>query len=563
MSEIYSVLSPWADSNYLNKLPICPRLNTLAGKTIGLYASFKEYHPYFNHELERQLSQRFPSAKFSHYTYTVDTQEIEHDIANFPSFKEWLSNVDCVIGVGADMGSCSLYMGYNFAQIERLGKPSCLLSKYQYESASKKGASARGIPGLRMVTYDGPGFVPNGVDCNEWTIQSYRPVIASMLDRIVDALTIPLTESEKNPVEVNEEDNWAGKTFTGTLEELNDIFYEHGWTNGTPIIPPTQEAVDAMCTGTDLPRDCVISVLPPMNGKATVEKIAINGVMAGCTPTMMPILIGIAKALGNHDIVKLEGWTCSNAGWLPVAVISGPIRQAIGINAGRNNLSAYTRAQSCIARAMAYMIMNISGCRSQIEDMSGPGSDCRFGLCIAEDEENSPWQTLPADYGMENGENAVTLFWPSEHHQLPTANPSTTLERLCSLWHGGFDVGAMIILPPECAKLFADAGYKKRDILDYVQAYNRRPSSEIPRAAIGNNHPRKGLVFPAPGLNHSAPLFWNTDHMFVIVGGRDWGMCYLGGGDHGGPVCQKIDLPSNWEELTQKYPGNMPKYIDY
>ena len=77
----------------------------------------------------------------------------------------------------------------------------------------------------------------------------------------------------------------------------------------------------------------------------------------------------------------------------------------------------------------------------------------------------------------------------------------------------------MITLPPETARQFADAGCSKQDILTYVKEYNRRPSSEIPRAAIGNNHPRKGLVFPAPGLVHSAPLFWNTEHMFVH-GGR-------------------------------------------
>lgn len=560
MSAVYTVLSPWASSDHREKLPINPRLPDLAGKIIGLYASFKEYHPFFMQEVERQLSELYPTAKFSHYTYIVDTQEIDQDPEHFPAFKQWLDGVDCVVGVGADMGSCALYMGYIFAQIERLGKPACLLSKYQYLSSASKGAAARSFPGLRIVTYDGPGFVPNGVDCEQWTVQVYRDVIARMLPDIVAALTSPLTEEELHPASV---EDFSTKTFIGTLEELNDLFYHYGWTNGTPIIPPTEEAVAEMCRGTDLPRDYVVATLAPMNGKATVEKIAINGVMAGCTPTMMPILIAIAQGMGDHDVIKLEGWTCSNAGWLPTIVVSGPIRKAIGINAGRNFLSAYTRPQACIARAMAYMIMNISGCRMQQEDMSGPGSDCRFGLCVAEDEENSPWNSLPADFGLEDGENAVTLFWPSEHHQLPTFSVSSTLERLCNLWHGGFDVGAMITLPPETAKQFADAGYTKQDILAYVKEYNRRPSSEIPRAAIGNNHPRKGLVFPAPGLTHSAPLFWNTEHMFVMVAGRDWGMCYLGGGDHGGPVCKKAELPKDWETLCKKYSGQLPQYLNY
>ena len=562
MSATYTVLSPWAATDNTEKLPINPRLDSLEGKTIGLYASFKEYHPFFMQEVERQLAALYPTARFSHYTYIVDTQEIDQDPENFPIFKQWLSGVDAVIGVGADMGSCALYMGYIFAQIERLGKPACLLSKWQYVPSASKGASARSFPGVRMVTYDGPGFVPNGVDCNAWTIAEYRDKIADMLPRMVEALTRPLTEEEQNPVTPKD---WSGETFTGTLEELNDLFYLHGWTNGTPIVPPTEEAVAEMCRGTDLPRDHVVAELAPLNGKATVEKIAINGVMAGCTPTMMPILIAIAQGMGDHDIIKLEGWTCSNAGWLPTIVISGPIRKAIGINTGRNFLSAYTRPQACIARAMAYMIMNISGVRSQTEDMSGPGSDSRFGLCIAEDEDGLPerWKSLPADLGLEDGDNAVTLFWPSEHHQLPVMSPSACLDRLCSLWHGGFDVGMMITLPPEGAKVFADAGFSKQDILDYVKEYNRRPSSEIPRAAIGNNHPRKGLVFPAPGLVHSAPLLWNTDHSFVMVAGRDWGMAYLGGGDHGGPICKKAELPKDWDALCARYPGKLPENVDY
>ena len=558
MESTYTVLSPWAKSNHLKKFPINHRIPDLRGKTIGLYASFKEYHPFFMQELERQLCKVLPETSCSHYTYIVDACEIKNDAKNYPLFQQWLSGVDAVIGVGADMGSCALYMGYNFAEIERLGKPAVLLSKYQYLSSASKGSGARSYPGLRIVTYDGPGFVPNGVDCEKWTIDTYKDVIADLLPKIIEALTSPLTPEEANPAPAKD---WSTETFTGTLSQINSWMYSHGFTNGTPVVPPTEEAVAEMLRGTDLPRDHVVAELPPLMGKATIEKIAINGVMAGCLPTYMPILIAIVEGLADEKL-QLEGWTCSNAGWAPTIVISGPIRKAIGINDDRNLFSPYTKAASCIARAMAYIIMNLSGVRSQLEDMSGPGSDCRFGICIAENEEESPWGSLPTDFGMEQGENAVTLFWPSEHHQVPTASPSAALESLCSFWHGGFDVGAMITLPPECAKLFADAGYSKQNILDYVQAYNRRPSSEIPRAAIGNNHPRDGLIFPAPGLVHSAPLFWNTSHMFIVVGGRDWGMCYLGGGDHGGPICKKAMLPKQWDALAETY-RTEPSYVPY
>lgn len=558
MSQTYTVLSPWAKSDYLVKYPINPRLGDLKGKTIGLYASFKEYHPFFMRELERQLAEVLPETKFSHYTYIVDTKEIRDDPENYPVFEAWLDGVDAVVGVGADMGSCALYMGYNFAQIERMGKPAVLLSKYQYLSSASKGAGARAYPGLRIVTYDGPGFVPNGVDCNQWTIETYRDTIGVMVPEILKALTEPLTQEEAHPEPVRD---FSTETFTGSLDQVNRWMYTHGFTNGTPVVPPTEEAVQEMLRGTELARDYVVAELPPLMGKATVEKIAVNGLMAGCLPTYMPLLIAMVEALAD-DKLQLEGWTCSNAGWAPTIVVSGPIRRLIGMNTGRNLFSPYTKAAACLSRALAYIIMNISGCRSQIEDMSGPGSDCRFGICIAENEEESPWGSLPTDFGYPEGTNGVTLFWPSEHHQVPTASVSAALSSLCGLWHGGFDVGAMVTLPPETAKLFADAGYTKQDILTYMKEYNRRPSSEIPRAAIGNNHPRQGLVFPAPGLVHSAPLFWNTEHMFVVVGGRDWGMCYLGGGDHGGPVCKAAHLPGNFPQLAEEYDQELG-HVDY
>lgn len=559
MAERYTVLSPWARSGHLEKRPLNPRPESLAGKTIGLYASFKEYHPFFMEELEAQLAAALPGTGFSHYTYIVDTCEIQNDPAHYPAFKQWLSGVDTVIGVGADMGSCALYMGYIFAEIERLGKPALLLSKHQYLPSASKGAGARGYLGLRILTYDGPGFVPNGVDCRDWTIQNYRATLAALLPGLLAALTRPLTEAEARPAPAKD---WSGETFTGTLEAVNDWLYAHGWTNGTPVAPPTREAVDAMLQGTDLAPGHVVARLPPLLGEATVEKIAINGVMAGCPPTYMPLLIAAVQAMADDEI-KLEGWTCSNASWAPTMVVSGPIRRAIGINTGRNLLSPYTRPAACLARAVAYIIMNISGCRSQIEDMSGPGSAGRFGICLAEDEEHSPWAPLPTDFGYGEGDSCITLFWPSEHTQVPTASVSAALDRLCTVWHGGFDVGAMVVLPAEAAGLFAEAGYTKRDILDYMVEYNHRPSAEIPRAAIGNNHPREGLIFPAPGLRHPARLFWNTEHMMVLVGGADWGTVYLGGGDHGGPVCKKAELPKNWDALSKKYPGNTPVYVDY
>ena len=154
MSAVYTVLSPWAQSDHLEKRPINPRLDTLEGKTIGLYASFKEYHPFFMQEVERQLAASSPLRQFSHFTYIVDTQEIDQDPDNFPTFKAWLDGVGLCGGRGGGYGlRARSTWDISSPRSQRLGKPACLLSKYQYLSSASKGASARAYPGLRIVTY--------------------------------------------------------------------------------------------------------------------------------------------------------------------------------------------------------------------------------------------------------------------------------------------------------------------------------------------------------------------------------------------------------------------------
>jgi hypothetical protein len=112
-----------------------------------------------------------------------------------------------------------------------------------------------------------------------------RPEVQRVIGQIIDGLTASLTEEEARPVKAKD---YSRDFFTGTVSEVTDHFYKMGWTTGLPVIPPTREAVDEMLKGTDLPPDYVVGRIPPMNGLATVEKIAVNAVMAGCLPPICP-----------------------------------------------------------------------------------------------------------------------------------------------------------------------------------------------------------------------------------------------------------------------------------
>jgi hypothetical protein len=380
---------------------------------------------------------------------------------------------------------------------------------------------------------------------------------------LIEGLTKPLSPEEQQPTPASQA--YATATYSGTAEELNDLFYGNGWTNGTPITVPTREAVDEMLKGTDYPADYVVAKIPPMMGLATVEKIAVNAVMAGCLPTYLPVLIAAVQASMDPKIY-LEGWCCSQSTWGPVLTLSGKICKDIGFNTADHALTPAFRANSTIARAFGYIMMNIGGVRPGLEDLSEMGHEFRQGFCMGDDLENNPWKPLHTDFGFAEEDSAVTMFWPQEHRALKAGSIEGYLTELCKIVPYGWDPGLAIVMTPQCAKLFYDAGWTKQRVLDYIVEYGRRPGTEVDiQWLVGNNHPPKTVDLPV-NLSHSTRIFWSTEHMFVTVAGGNAGTMmavYDGGGDHGGPSCAKILLPKDWDALVAKYHQHKPDYIVY
>ena len=555
----YSVLSPWASSSCMSPRGLSPRLDTLEGKTIGIYSHFKDLTPKIMAALAKVIGEHYPNTRFKFIQYTKDTTELVNDPEGDAMIKEWLSDVDGVIAGMGDAGSCAMYVMYNVAYMEKLGVPCVGLTEPQFMNSARRGASARAVPGLRIVEVSADGAsgpAGSGMDAAKGGVEArMRPEFERKLDEILGGLLNPLTAEEANPTPLP---NYADMTFEGTLEELNRTFYKHGWTNGTPIVPPTREAVDEMLAGTDLPADYVVGELPPMLGKATVEKIAINGVMAGCLPVHMPVLIAAVQGMLAENI-HIEGWTCSVASWMPMSIVTGPAAKQMGIYSVPGFLSPYHKANSAIPRAIAYLVMNIAGVRLQTEDMSGIGNMNRFGVTVGEDQDHSPWAPVHCRYGLEPEDSALTLFWPSEPQILNGRNARDILRGMCEVKANGWDCGSIFLLNPDIARELSEMGYDKEKLMDYVMEYNRIPSEQNTKF---NNHEPKGSMF-AEGPGYSTRRFWNTDHMIVLVNGSSFNLAITGGGDHGGPACVKLQLPKNWDELVEKYADYTPEYIDY
>ena len=569
--ESYTALSPWAEVDYADAKGLTPRLDTLEGKTIGLFAHFKGHSFLILKEIENELAKRYPTARFTTLQYPKDTSEIEHDPDFLPKFKEWLAGVDGVIAAYGDAGSCAMYHGYNTALVERLGKPAVLLAKTDVAMSARRGASGRFVPNLRIVeapvSLPDMSFVP-ALD-QDLIDDVIRPNVLPLIDQLIDGLVKPLTDKEMEaPHSIA--NVYADQTCTGTLEEVNQQFYANGWTTGLPVIPPTREAVDEMMRGTDLPADHVVAELPPMLGKATVEKIAINAVMAGCLPVHMPILIAAVKGMVDPRI-HLAGWTCSVAGFSPNLVVNGPIAKDVNMNATKAVMSMYFRSNASVGRALSYIIMNVSGVRPGLEDNAYMGHEARFWTVVAEDEEHSPWKPLQTQFGFEETDNAVTLFWSHDRAIFRgNRNVDLLLQTLCSYdnpW--GFDPGCTFVVSAGTAKLLADAGMSREDAREYVFEYARKDSSTInARWMKDNNHmPKSGLPLPGKGT-YSARKYWTKEHINFVVAGSsliDRGIALVGGGDHGGPACIKIELPSNWNALVAEYSEKLanPSFASY
>jgi len=190
---------------------------------------------------------------------------------------------------------------------------------------------------------------------------------------------------------------------------VNELFLKRGWTDGLPIVVPTRERVTAMLGGTHLDRSYEVATLAPMDGIATVEKIAVNAVMAGCRPEHMPILIAAVQAVADPDF-DLRGLATTTSPDVPCIIITGPIAKQIGLNTGTNVMGRGNRGNASIGRALALLINNVGGSWPGVTDMSCLGSPAEHGMVVVENPDDNPWPSLNVDLGLAPDANAVTVM---------------------------------------------------------------------------------------------------------------------------------------------------------
>ena len=308
----------------------------------------------------------------------------------------------------------------------------------------------------------------------------------------------------------------------GGLEDEIEGMFERGWTDGLPVVPPTEARVLRMLQGTSRAPDDVVAVIPPDLVECTVEKVAVNAVLAGCRPEYLPVVLAAVEAACTSEF-NAHGLLATTYFAGPLVVVNGPIARAIGMNSGVNAFGQGNRANATIGRALQLVVRNVGGGRPGEVDRATLGTPGKYTFCFAEDEEGSPWEPLSVERGLAAGTSAVTLFageGPRGVVDQLSRTPESLARSLALALRGvahpklvmAFD--AMLVISPEHARVFRDAGWDKARLRAELDSLLTIPGAELVRGA---GDVAEGL--PESLRSSSLPKFRAGGLLIVHAGG--------------------------------------------
>jgi hypothetical protein len=279
----------------------------------------------------------------------------------------------------------------------------------------------------------------------------------------------------------------------GADEDEFEAIFERGWTDGLPVVPPTEKRVLRMLAGTTRDPKEVVGLCPPNLAELTVEKVAINAVMAGCKPEYLPVVLAAVEA-ALDPAFSWHGVLATTMFVGPVVVVNGPVRRQIGMNALGNALGQGNRANATIGRALQLIIRNVGGGRPQEVDRATLGNPGKYTYCFAEDEEGSSWEPLATDFGVARGVSAVTVFAGyglqgvvDQKSRDPESLARSMAESLKVLHNVKLAPAcdAMLVVCPEHERTFRQAGWSKARLLEELHRLCEIPGEQLVRGARG------------------------------------------------------------------------------
>ncbi|MGH7388471.1 MAG: hypothetical protein ACREM3_03315 [Candidatus Rokuibacteriota bacterium] len=312
-----------------------------------------------------------------------------------------------------------------------------------------------------------------------------------------------------------------------TADEL-EAWFDRGVTDGLPVVPPTRERVERVLAGTRRRRDELLGEMPPNYGRVTVEKAAINAVMAGCRPDYLPVVIAAVECACDPAF-NLHGVATSTHFAAPLIIVNGPVRSRIGLNASFGVFGPGHRANATIGRALRLLMTNVGGARPGETSMSTFGHPGRYTYCIAEHEEASPWPPYHVERGLAREASAVTLFAGEAPHGI-SDHASRTARALAGslgwsmagLWnskHFPLYSHTLLVVGPEHARTLAGDGWAKADLRRHLHETIRRPYRELLPDDDHGEGSNLRYAKPPPDREALVPKFPSVEEVHVLVAG--------------------------------------------
>jgi len=451
------------------------------------------------------------------------------------------------------------------ALIEKLGIPTASIIGSGFLKQAEVVSKGLGVP-LAIGVYPGAPMVDSEAELIRKVEESLAP---GLLEGLIGKIQTLENEDEQPDIKK--------VVFSGTLDEVQDYFYQKMWTDGLPIIPPTKQRVEAFLSFTDRLPEEVIAVLPQEGREASIESIAVTGVMSGCKPEYMPILIAIIEAMSD-PVFRIQDCG-STPGWEPVVIIGGPIIKELDFNFGQGMMRFGRKSNTSIGRFVRMYLRNICGYRIP----PGAGDKGSIGqsflVAMAEDEDSARefgWPTYAQDRGFESSENIVTV-----HSVVSISSPiysagdraidhvqqwADLVGSSFTYWaHTGFKTGMwnpLIVSSPSVAKVIAKEWTKdqvRQYLYDHIKVSAQKithyakmtstPTFSLKNLVDGGILPEEYHLSDDPGRLLNVIIHPSMVEI-IIAGdpGRNQSRAYMGNHIQGPPTSIKISLPASWPE---------------
>jgi hypothetical protein len=313
----------------------------------------------------------------------------------------------------------------------------------------------------------------------------------------------------------------------GDVDEVNELFHDQGWTDGLPVIPPTDENVHAMLSHSPYSPDEELGLLPPSMNPITPQKLAVNAVMAGCAPDFFPVILAAVEGLLDENLSLYSMQTATNA-TAPLLIVNGPLAKTLCLNSGGNIFGPGNRANATIGRAIRLTLLNIGGEIPGVTDPSTHGQPGKYSFCIAEAADESPWESLSVEHGHAKEQSTVSLIGAGGPQNIFTygcQNAKEILETfvgaLCGLGHNNiiFPTGPLFVLGPEHAGVLARDGFSKRDVKQFLFDNARILLSRFSEGTKRGILERRSRWFKVVGDHERIGIADRPENITIVVAG--------------------------------------------